>query len=66
MNMFRETFETTKRNHQSAESWLGGNKRLGRLNCGAGQLGFWASLQPWLSFLKRFAEFREKKRKRRK
>jgi hypothetical protein len=44
------------RNRLSAEPWLGGDNRLGRLNCGAGQLGFRASLQPRHSFLNRFAE----------
>ncbi len=46
----------TGRNRLSAESWLVGDSRLGRLNCGAGQLGCRASLQPWHSFLNRFAE----------
>jgi hypothetical protein len=47
---------TTGRNRLSAEPWLGGDNRLGRFICGAGQLGFRASLQPWHSFLNRFAE----------
>ena len=52
----REAVTPTGRNRLSAEPWLGGDNRLGRLNCGAGQLGFRASLQPWHSFLNRFAE----------
>jgi hypothetical protein len=38
--------EMTERNHLSAEPWLGGDKSLGRLNCGAA----WLSGEPrgWL------------------
>ncbi len=48
--------EKKRRNRLSAGPWLGGDNRLGRLNCGAKQLGFRASLQPWHSFLDRFTE----------
>ncbi len=45
---------TTGRNRLSAEPWLGGDNRLGRLNLWGGAA--WHSLQPWHSFLNRFAE----------
>ncbi len=39
----------TGRDRLSAEPWLRGDNRFGRLKSGAGQLGFRLSLQPWQS-----------------
>ncbi len=44
------------RNRLSAESWLEGEIVSENWICGAGKLGFRISLQPWHSFLNRFAE----------
>ncbi len=54
-HMITENTIATGRNRLSAESCLGVDNRLGRLNCGAGQLDVLALLQPWHSVLKRFA-----------
>jgi hypothetical protein len=40
------TYPPNGRNRPSAEPWLGGDNRFGILNCGAGQLGLWASSRP--------------------